>query len=390
MSLPPIQDLTGDNVRRLVAESARELQDLEYKRDLPGNKDADKREFLADVSSLANSAGGYILFGMESRNGSATSARGLRQYRADADRLRLEEILRSGLDPRIQQIQFKELEGFPEGPVLALWTPVSFARPHLITFQDWSRFYARGVAGKFIMDVRQIRDAFVATSTLRERLEAIRDQRWIAARTLDIGVGFPDLLVQLIPYVSIDGAERVQPRLYEENLRLLRTPVGRATNSRYTSNGYAFYSVRQDGDRGGSSRNYALGFRSGMVEYGALDRSLRRVADGHERLGAVAIENRVIEVITNYQLLLARVGVAPPFGVLVTVMAGMGAVLDEGTPDPIPARIGEAFLRLPLCELTHAASDPRTSLRPAFDVLWQAAGWPGSPSYDSSGRWVRR
>jgi hypothetical protein len=29
-----------------------------------------------------------------------------------------------------------------------------------------------------------------------------------------------------------------------------------------------------------------------------------------------------------------------------------------------------------------------TVLRPAFDALWQACGYPGSRNYDADGRWI--
>jgi hypothetical protein len=33
-------------------------------------------------------------------------------------------------------------------------------------------------------------------------------------------------------------------------------------------------------------------------------------------------------------------------------------------------------------------ADVATSLRPAFDSVWRASGFAGSPNYDNNGRWV--
>jgi hypothetical protein len=38
----------------------------------------------------------------------------------------------------------------------------------MVTFRGHSRFHARGASGKYQLDVRQIRDAFVATETDRD------------------------------------------------------------------------------------------------------------------------------------------------------------------------------------------------------------------------------
>ena len=57
-------DLAPSDFEALVANAVAESATLEFKRSLFGNNDADKREFLADVSALANSAGGDLIFGI--------------------------------------------------------------------------------------------------------------------------------------------------------------------------------------------------------------------------------------------------------------------------------------------------------------------------------------
>ena len=34
--------------------------------------------------------------------------------------------------------------------------------------------------------------------------------------------------------------------------------------------------------------------------------------------------------------------------------------------------------------------DVASAMRPAFDILWQAAGYARSPNYDAAGNWSRR
>jgi len=38
---------------------------LDYKRDVPGESDQDKKEFLADISSFANATGGDLIYGVD-------------------------------------------------------------------------------------------------------------------------------------------------------------------------------------------------------------------------------------------------------------------------------------------------------------------------------------
>ena len=57
--------------------SARESRTIDFKRDLPEQAPSDRKEFLADVSSFANSAGGHIIFGIREENGVPTELSGL-------------------------------------------------------------------------------------------------------------------------------------------------------------------------------------------------------------------------------------------------------------------------------------------------------------------------
>ena len=52
-------------IQSIIDEERIELKDLEYKRDLPGKTSEEKKEFLADITSLANSIGGDLIIGIE-------------------------------------------------------------------------------------------------------------------------------------------------------------------------------------------------------------------------------------------------------------------------------------------------------------------------------------
>ena len=60
-----IDEITADDIKSLITNSVRESKTLEYKQILPGGQDKDKKEFLADISSFANSSGGDIIYGIK-------------------------------------------------------------------------------------------------------------------------------------------------------------------------------------------------------------------------------------------------------------------------------------------------------------------------------------
>lgn len=78
-----------------------ESKTIEYKESLTDNPDSDKKEFLADVSSFANAAGGYLIYGMRENSGIASELCGLESIDADAEIRRLDNIIRDGIKPRI-------------------------------------------------------------------------------------------------------------------------------------------------------------------------------------------------------------------------------------------------------------------------------------------------
>jgi hypothetical protein len=57
----PIIEISESYIFHLQNSGVQEGKTLEYKRELPGGSDQDKREFLADVSSFANTEGGDII-----------------------------------------------------------------------------------------------------------------------------------------------------------------------------------------------------------------------------------------------------------------------------------------------------------------------------------------
>jgi len=59
-----VEDITEGELQKLIDEERIEKKVLEYKSELPGKNDSDKKEFLADISSFANAIGGDLIYGV--------------------------------------------------------------------------------------------------------------------------------------------------------------------------------------------------------------------------------------------------------------------------------------------------------------------------------------
>jgi len=107
----PSNEITEADIQEIKANGVPEGNDIEYKRELPGTSDEQKREFLADVSSFANTGGGDIIYGVAENQGVITEIAGLSSCDFDVEILRLENLMRDGVAPRSRQILRAQLGG---------------------------------------------------------------------------------------------------------------------------------------------------------------------------------------------------------------------------------------------------------------------------------------
>jgi hypothetical protein len=216
-----LESLRSDGV-----QEGRQL--VEYKEALPGNSDDDKREFLSDVTSFANAAGGDLIFGVRERReaGRPTAEiealAGLPGLNVDAERLRLEALIRDGIAPRMPLVSFHKISRDPEPPCFLLRVPRSWVGLHMVTYKNYSRFYSRTSAGKYQLDVHEIRAGFVAAEVVIERLRRFRVERVARALALETPMPIasgPKLILHALP-VHIFPLRR-----WNEARRALTTPL---------------------------------------------------------------------------------------------------------------------------------------------------------------------
>lgn len=170
----PFDQIDKVTIEELVSNEVAESRTLEYKRELPGGSDPEKKKFLAEVSAFGNASGGYIIYGISEKeeNGENTGipdeVLGIETTSVDNAIRWLESTIRDNISPRLK-VYTKPIDGFEKGPIIIIYIPKSFSAPHMIT-KGASRFYSRHSTGKYPLDVGEIRLAFVASETLPEKM----------------------------------------------------------------------------------------------------------------------------------------------------------------------------------------------------------------------------
>jgi predicted HTH transcriptional regulator len=143
-----LDQVNADRLEALKSDGVREGRPLEYKEALPETTDDEKKEFLADATSFANAAGGDLIYGVKGRRdskgvptGEIEAIVGLLNLNLDAVQLRLENMIRDGVAPRMSPLTFHLIPRGSAPPCLLLRIPRGWAGLHMITFGNWSRFY---------------------------------------------------------------------------------------------------------------------------------------------------------------------------------------------------------------------------------------------------------
>lgn len=172
----PVEEVTEADLQQLIADSVRESQTLEYKRESYGRNDEQVREMLRDISSMANAFGGDLLLGVEEDDqGIAVSLPGLANAEAEAQRI-VSSCL-SNVHERISGLVARPIRLRNGLHVIAVRTPRSLRAPHMVTFRGMNQFWARHDRQKSPMSIDEIREACLKAEGLMEKLERFLERR---------------------------------------------------------------------------------------------------------------------------------------------------------------------------------------------------------------------
>jgi hypothetical protein len=384
-SMLPISfdDIAPEDIVRLVTDKVSERKTLEFKRTLNiGNTD-DKAEFLADVSSFANASGGDILFGITDERGEDGNATGipgeivgLTVSNAGTECNRIEQLIQTGLQPRLPIVFVKALVIPERGMVIVIRVGKSWTAPHMVSYANRTRFFSRNSSsGKVLLDVHQIGAAFAEQRGIGERLRAWKADR--ISKTLSgespVGLTGARLLFHFIPAATLMVDGQSLPRVFDTNKwgngRLLMSLSPEW--SRYNADGFLLTS-RESTDEG---RSYLQVFKDGSLEYG--DSYVLRW-NGRGSIPSGILEEKLVATFGQAMSLLKGLEVSPPVYVTLTLIDVKGAKL--ATPyfangyESHP--IDRVVVVCPDVEVQHFAEDPPypATLLPIINSVWQAAG----------------
>ncbi len=392
----PLDLLEEADIRSLMEDEVPESKVIDYKKRLPGPSELEKKEFLRDVSSFANASGGHLVYGIAEENGVPVKICGLAGIDPDKEILRLESMVQTGISPRIPGISMRSVPMEGGKFVIVVRIPKSWAYPHMIT-KGSSKFYSRNSAGKYPLDVFEIRTAFSLTGTATERMRNFRAEtlaKIVAGETPTPLNDGPKMVFQIVPFGAFEPGSRFDVsslvQKYKSGKGTLPLPLtGLFSSWRYNFDGLLTYD-----DRGSYSQVFVSGIIEAVDSFVLSDKSDDQIsADGEKVIASVKYEETLLEALPKYTCIQEYLGVEPPVFVMLSLLGVKGRFMQVQTPEfsgHKNVQIDRDALLVPEIMVESFDYSPEEVLRPAFDAIWRAAGWERSMNYNDEGHWVGR
>ncbi len=390
----PLKQIEEKHLLALIAAGAAESRSIDYKRTSYGNLHADYSEFLADASSFANTAGGDLLLGMDAENGIPTAIAPL-MMPMDQEILRLEQMARGGLQPRIANFSPHVVPIQSGGNVLIIRVPRSYNAPHRIIRQNSNRFWARSAAGKYEPDVNELRTLFNAGPQLADRIRNFRLDRIakIAAGQAPVQLmNGGRLILHIVPLSAFDANSSLPLRQIEQNYRSF-VPMGSSTANGARVNFDGILKTSNADPQATQHRAYVQLYRNGIIE------SVRSSLMGGRSEAPIIfnLDDTIIREVMRSLNDLAAVGIEPPYALLVSLLCVAGARFDfdrgsQWVPhDNLGDRLDRDqyhFDEVIFETIPATTPDCAESVRPILDQMANAGGRAASPIFDDQGRYI--
>lgn len=377
----PIDRIDVTDLQKLIDDGVLEKKGLDYKRQFTGNSDGDKKELLYDLTSFANAGGGYLIFGMRETDGIPVEIAGIDNVAVDGEKLRIESILREGVEPRIPGITIHPVSVSEGKSVLIVHAPRSWAAPHMVKFKGSSKFYSRNSAGKYQLDVNEIRASFLLSATLADKMKNFRLERLGKVVANELPFEMPDnpkVVMHIVPFSAFNTLESHELYVPENILESAPFCYGNLTH-RINFDGYMVHTP-QGND--GKVITYSQLFSNGNMEI--VD--ARMLSDNV--IPCNKFEGELIKSVQRYFRLYIKMEVAPP----ILIMLSLLNVKGRNMPNSFYSEDGEPIDRdnliIPEIFVEDFNIEADILMKPAFDAIWNAAGVKESKGYNESGRWV--
>lgn len=381
-----------EDFQDLITNQVPESKTLEYKSILKLDKDADKKEFLYDISSFANASGGDIIFGISESNekGLPGSIDGI-DGNIDEQCRKIENLIRDCVSPRILNLSIKPILLESGKNLLLIRIPKSLNAPHQVTFQGVDRFYSRSNNGKYLLDVFELRNAFIQSTQFTNRIRKFIKNRLANIVANDIPVqleNVPKIVLHIIPLQSIENGNSVVSN--QDLMKDTLYPLGSGGyNNRYNMEGILNFSSYPGSKE---CQSYVQLYRNGLIE--TVNADLLRTFNEKKLIYVNAdesVEERIIRFTTDALKLLQKLEIQTPIYLFLHLVDVKGYNIGSRRLRPFALEdrgIDKDILQLPEIVIQNYPDNVGFILKEWFETIWNACGFEKCYSFDENGNFT--
>ena len=402
LSAISIAELSEAHIVRLIEDSVAESRDLDYKRSPYGKNPQAEKEFLKDVTALANTFGGHLVIGMKEEGGIASEVVPMTDRTFDDEKQRLENLLRDAVEPRMIGVQMQQVPIAAGGFVLMIRVPKSWNPPHRVLMRD-NKFFGRNSTGTYPMDVEQLRAVFLGASEMEQRVRRFREDR-----INSIASGHTPVQIRKAPIILENAAGGMGQRPIEGSatrglavLHIVPLPTGaqpfdlaRAQGhtgdfAPFLHQGHPPHRPNLDGMLTFTGRDaesvsaYSQVFRDGRLE------TVRAMEMDQGRISPRRIRDGLVGGLPRYVRGLIALGFGPPYVVMLTLVGVSGVSLAVDYDYPAYPSDRDHLLIDPITiDAPELTGNWQQHLRPLLDAFWNAFGVSRCRDFNEDGEWA--
>ncbi len=376
-----VGQITAEDIQSLVARGIPESHTIEYKRDLPGSSDAERHEYLADVSALANTQGGVILYGISEKKDEEGKNTGIPDKiigvagSVDVVGQSLRNAAQDALNPSLPSltIQAVDVDG---KTVLIVGLPRSLFAPHAVWYKRSGKYYRRDSFGKRQVAPLELRQMFLEQYEWGEQADAFRRARVNKVLAGETGLSFPEQLPTFVHILPLGRLQTAIPIFAGDWQQTAMSAFPGKGSMKWMSNFDGFIVHENIADKGPVTF-YAQAFRFGGFEF--FTSRLWRASPPGLFLQAVQAfldesTRRALPIMRN------QWGVEPPYAVLLSICRTRNVVGifqgASGYTETAGAPIQQEDLLLPPAILSVEDLEKPDRYAHVVEIAWQAAGHP--------------